>query len=158
MTNKRSDQPASWENEVWDSNPLMERSQMNKDTYLTCWCPHCGKGLNEDGRAVFRIVNKAGEVGISKVSPYLNVLDRESSIHVEDDEELADVRCPHCDVSLIEPDMLCKQDGCKMLKFHISVSNSIKLLITLCVRRTCRWYTMSEEDNERLILRDSHEW
>jgi DNA-directed RNA polymerase subunit RPC12/RpoP len=136
----------------------MKRSHINKDTYLTCWCPHCGKGLNEDGKAVFRIENNAGDIGISKVSPYLNVLDRESTIHVEDDEELADVRCPHCDVSFIEPDHVCKQDKCKMIKFHISVSNSIKLLITLCVRRTCRWYTMSEEDNERLILRDSNEW
>lgn len=158
MTDKRPDRTASWENEVWESNPLMERSHINKDTYLNCWCPHCEKGLNEDGKAVFRIVNNAGEVGISKISPYLNVLDRESTIHVEDDEELADVRCPHCDTSLIEPDVICKQDGCKMLKFNISVSNSIKLLITICVRRSCRWYKMSEEDNERLILRDSHEW
>jgi len=61
-------------------------------------------------------------------------------------------------VSLIEPNQVCKQDKCKMVKIYISVQDSIKLAIIFCVRRTCRWYTMSEEDNERLILRESHEW
>lgn len=158
MTDKKSESQASWEKEVWGSNPLMERKNIKHDTYLNCWCPQCEKGLNEEGKAVFRIVNNRGEEGTSRVSPYLNILDRESTIQVADDEELADVRCPHCDVSLIEPDQVCIQDRCKMVKFHISVSDSQKLAIILCVKRTCRWYSMSEEDNERLILRDSHEW
>jgi len=137
---------------------LMERSHIKKDTFLNCWCPQCGKSLNDGEKAVFQIVNNRGEVGISRVSPYLNVLDRESTIQVDDDEELANVQCPHCKVSFIEPDRLCKEDKCKLMAFHVSVSNSAKLKLIVCVRRTCRWYTMSEEDNERLILRDSHEW
>lgn len=140
------------------TSPLMERVGIKQDTYLSCWCPQCGEGLNEDGKAVFQIINKNGEQGISRVSPYLNILDRESTITVKDDEELADVRCPHCGASLIEPDQVCKYDKCKMIKFNISISDSAKLSITLCVVSNCRWYTMSEEDNERLILRDSHEW
>lgn len=158
MKDKDSDLPASWEEEIWESQPLMERSNIKQNTYLNCWCPHCEVGLNKGEKAVFEIINNQGKVGISKVSPYLNVLDRESSIHVDDDEELADVRCPHCHVTLIEPDQLCKEDGCKLMAFHVSVSNSIKLKLIVCIRRSCRWYTMSEEDNERLILRDSHEW
>lgn len=157
MTANKSD-ITNWENEIWGKKSLMERSHIKKDTYLNCWCPECGKSLNEDGKAVFRIVNMQGDEGISRVSPYLNVLDRESTINVGSDEELADVRCPHCDVSLIDPEQLCKKDKSKMVRFQISVSDSIKLMITLCVRRSCRWYTMSDEDNERLILRDSHEW
>ncbi|MGI9536519.1 MAG: hypothetical protein ACR2PB_05575 [Desulfocapsaceae bacterium] len=158
MKDRNSDKPARWEEEVWDSQPLMERSNIKRDTYLNCWCPGCGEGLNEDGKAVFRIVNQRGEEGISRVSPYLNVLDRESTIQVDDDEELANVYCPHCNISLIEPNQICKQDQCRMVKIHISVQDSIKLSVIFCVRRSCRWYTMSEEDNERLILRDSHEW
>ena len=158
MKERDSDNQGRWEEEIWESHPLMERSNIKQDTYLNCWCPSCGTGLNEDGKAVFRIVNQRGEEGISRVSPYLNILDRESTIQVDDDEELVDVFCPHCNVSLIEPNQICKQDKCKMLKIHISVQDSMKLSITICVRRTCRWYTMSEEDNERLILRDSHEW
>lgn len=158
MKNKSTDSPERWEEEIWASQPLMKRSNIKQNTYLNCWCPHCGVGLNEDDKAVFQIVNNAGLVGISKVSPYLNVLDRESTIHVEDDEELADVQCPHCHVSLIEPDRICKIDDCKLMAFHVSVSNSIKLKFIVCIRRSCRWYTMSEEDNERLILRNSHEW
>lgn len=158
MKEKKSDVPDSWEDEVWGGKALMERSHIKRDTFLTCFCPHCGTGLNEGEKAVFTIVNDRGQVGISKVSAYLNVLDRESSIHVDDDEELADVRCPHCDVSLIAPNQLCKEDQCKLLAIDVSVSNSNKLKLTVCVRRTCRWYMMSDEDNERLILRDSHEW
>lgn len=158
MKDKGSGTPTRWEEEVWETQPLMTRSTIQQNTYLNCWCPHCSAALNEDDKAIFEIQNNRGEVGISKVSPYLNVLDRESTIHVDDDEELADVRCPHCHASLIEPDQLCKEDGCKMLCFHVSVSNSIRLKLVVCVRRSCRWYVMSEEDNERLILRDSHEW
>ena len=158
MKNRDSDNKGSWEKEIWESNPLMQRSNIKKDTYLHCWCPDCGEGLNEDGKAVFRILTQRGEEGISRVSPYLNILDRESTIQVDDEEELADVFCPHCGVSLIEPNQICIQDKCKMLKIHISVQDSIKLSIIICVRRTCRWYTMSDEDTERLILRDSHEW
>ncbi|MCP3890162.1 MAG: hypothetical protein GY702_15015 [Desulfobulbaceae bacterium] len=158
MKNKDSDVTNRWEDEIFGENPLMKRAHINYDTYLNCWCPHCGKGFNEDHKAVFEIVNKNGDVGISKVSPYLNVLDRESTIHVDDDEVLADVRCIHCKASLIEQDQLCKEDKCKVMGFFVSVANSIKLKIIVCIRRSCRWYKMSEEDNERLILRDSHEW
>ncbi len=158
MKDKNSGSTDSWEDEIWGGKSLMERSHIKRDTFLTCWCPHCGKGLNEGEKAIFTIINNEGEVGTSKVSAYLNVLDRESTIHVEDDEELADVQCPHCKVSLIEPDQLCKEDQCKLMAFQVSVSNSIKLKLTVCIRRSCRWYMMSDEDNERLILRDSHEW
>lgn len=158
MKNKDSDATDGWEKEIWGGTSLMERSHINRDTYLNCWCPHCDKGLNEGDKAVFQIINNQGQVGISRVSPYLNVLDRESTIHVEDDEELADVRCPHCQVSLIVQDRLCKIDNCKLTGFNVSISNSIKLKLVVCIRRTCRWFEMSEEDNERLILRDSHEW
>ena len=158
MKNKGTDPPARWEEEIWDSQPLMERSKIKQDTYLNCWCPHCEVSFNRGDKAVFEIVNDQGQIGTSKVTPYLNVLDRESSMHVDDDEELADVRCPHCHESLIVPDQLCKEDACKLMAFHVSVSNSIKLKLIVCIRRTCRWYMMSEEDNERLILRDSYEW
>lgn len=96
MKNKDSDATDRWEKEVWGDNSLMERSHINRDTYLNCWWPHCEKGLNEGDKAVFQITSSQGEVGISRVSPYLNVLDQESTIHVEDDEVLADVHCPHC--------------------------------------------------------------
>ena len=158
MKKKDSAQPESWEQEVWKSRPLMERSNFRKDTLLTCWCPHCEMGLNDGDKIVLEIENMQGQVGISRVAAYLNILDRESTIQVDDDEELADVRCLHCNASLIEPDRLCKEDQCKMVGIHVSVSNSIKLKLSVCIRRSCRWYEMSDEDNERLILRDSHEW
>jgi len=158
MTKKDSDKPLSWEEEVWDSPPLMERSHIKRNTYLHCWCPHCGTGLNEGDRAVLQIVNNQGEVGTSKIAAYLNVLDRESTLQVDNDEELADVRCPHCRTSLIEPGQTCIQDGCKLAAIHVSISDSKRLKLISCTRRSCRWYTMSDEDNERLILRDSHEW
>lgn len=158
MKDKDADLTSSLENELLKEKSLMERTHINKDTYLTCWCPHCGKTLNEGNKAVFKITSSSGEVGTSKMSPYLNMLDRETTMNVEDHDELADVQCPHCDVSLIVPGEICIQDNCKMVGFNVSVSDSQKLKIILCVRRTCRWFKMSDEDNERLILRDSHEW
>lgn len=167
MKDKGSDLPASWEEEIWESQPLMERGKIKQDTYLTCWCPQCGAGLNEGDKAVFEIINDQGQTGTSKVAAYLNVLEQESSIHIENDEEITDVRCPHCHVSFIEVGRVCTEkkckrvcngQQCKLIKIHVSVSNSKRLELISCVRRSCRWYEMNEEDNERLILRDSHEW
>ena len=158
MKDKDSGAKNRMEDEIWGEKSLMKRSHINKDTYLSCWCPHCGKALNEGDKAVFKITSKSGEVGISRMSPYLNVLDRETTMQVEDHEELANVQCPHCDTSFIVPGEICIQDNCKMMAFNVSVSDSKKLNLVVCVRRTCRWYKMSDEDNERLILRDSHEW
>jgi hypothetical protein len=158
MKGRSIDKTARSEEEIFKAQSLMERTNINRDTYLNCWCPSCDAGLNEDGKAVFRIINQKGEEGIRRVSPYLNVLDRVSFLQMGDYEELANVYCPHCNVPLLEPNQACKHDKCKMVKIHISVQDSIKLPITFCVRDSCRWYTMSEEDNERLILRESHEW
>ncbi|MCB2217743.1 hypothetical protein [Desulfofustis glycolicus] len=158
MKKKESDQPTSWEEEVWESPPLMARSHIKHDTFLNCWCPQCGVGLNEGDKAVFEIVNQQGQVGISRIAAYLNVLEQESTLQIDDDEELSDVRCPHCHASLIEPGRRCRQDGCKMAAIHVSISNSLRLKLISCTRQSCRWYEMSDEDNERLILRDSHEW
>ena len=158
MAKKDPGKPKSWQEEVWQYPPLMGRTHIKHDTYLSCWCPHCEAALNEGDKAVFEIVNGKGEVGISKMAAYLNVLEQESTLHVEDDEDLSDVRCPHCRKSFIVTGYTCIQDGCKLAAIDVSVSDSQKLKLITCTRPTCRWYTMSDEDNERLILRDSHEW
>ena len=71
MKERDSDNQGRWEEEIWESHPLMERSIIKQDTYLNCWCPSCGTALNEDGKAVFRIVNQRGEEGISRVLAYM---------------------------------------------------------------------------------------
>ena len=158
MTKKESEKPVSWEDEVWESHPLMERSNIKRDTPISCWCPHCNAGLNEGDKAVLEIVSNQGVSEISRLSAYLNVLGKESSLQGDYDGDPSDVRCPHCKASLIEEGHACIQDGCKLAAIHVSVSESKRLKLISCTRPTCRWYTMSEEDNERLILRDSHEW
>jgi len=158
MTKKESGKQGSWEEEVWEPQALMERSNIKRDTPLNCWCPHCDAALNEGDQAVLEIVNDQGEAGVTKFPASLNVLDKESALQGDYNGDPADVRCPHCKKSLIEPGHTCIQDGCKLAVIQISVSDSIKLKLISCTRPTCRWYTMSKEDNERLILRDSHEW
>ena len=49
-------------------------------------------------------------------------------------------------------------DDCKLLEMNVTVSDSTKLRLVVCIRRTCRWYEMSNDDNELLVLKDSHEW
>ena len=167
MKDKKTDNTGSWEEELWGTKSLMERTHIKRDTFLTCWCPHCDHLLNEGDKALFEVVDNAGNIAVSKVAAYLNVLEKESSIHIEKDEELTDIRCPHCHTSFIEQgrgcdpekcERLCGGNDCRIIKIKVSVSNSIKLELINCVRRSCRWYEMNDEDNERLILRDSHEW
>ena len=158
MTDKKPESQKSWEEEVWGSQTLMERTDLRHATLLHCWCPHCGAELNQGDRAVFEIVNRLGEVGTSKVAAYLNVFEQETTVFVEEDEELADVRCPHCHTSLILSDRQCPEDGSKVADIRVSVADSKKMGLVVCVRRSCRWYEISDEDEQQIILRDSHEW
>jgi predicted RNA-binding Zn-ribbon protein involved in translation (DUF1610 family) len=157
MTARYGGSVARWQEELWSSQTLMKRTYINGDTYLNCWCPNCGEGLNEDRRAVFRITNQSGEEELHHASPYLNVLDQRCFLHM-DGEELTDLSCPHCSEPLMAPDEVCEANKCKMAAIHVSVKDSIKLSLNFSVSGTSQSYIMSDEDNERLILRESQEW
>jgi len=54
-----------------------EKEIISKGTYLYTYCPHCKHTLIKDNMIELAIINKDGEKGILRLSPYLNVFSHE---------------------------------------------------------------------------------
>ncbi|MEN8224593.1 MAG: hypothetical protein ABFS05_04460 [Bacteroidota bacterium] len=124
-------------------------------TFLNSYCPHCHKSLIEDNMLKLKIRN--GEEGFLMLSPYMNVFTTKSTIFLEEDKTLKDVRCWHCDKSLIPEKKSCGKCGSNIVK--IAVGARTKLIdFYICTKKGCRWHGLSEDDFFDIRIQDSLEW
>jgi len=124
-------------------------------TFLQTYCPHCSKSLIEDEMLKVKISN--GEEGYLLLSPYLNVFSSKSTIFLSEDKAVKDLKCFHCDVSLLETDKSCKKCNSPIAK--ISVSARTKLIdFYICTKKGCKWHGLNQEDLYDIRLEDSLEW
>lgn len=121
-------------------------------TYLHTYCSVCGANLIQGDWIIFNI--KAGsQVGELQLSPRFNVFDKESTIALAPDIELDDICCPFCQVSLINPRVVCGRCGAKAARIRISAVN-LDIHLNICARLGCPWHGLSERDKARLILEE----
>lgn len=136
--------------------PVDENKEiLESGTFLNSYCPHCKKSLLEDDMLKLKIHNE--DEGFLMLSPYLNVFTSKSTIRLEEDKALKDVRCWHCDKSLIPEKKSCGQCGSDIVK--IAVGARTKLInFYICTKKGCRWHGLSEDDLFDIRLQDSLEW
>lgn len=136
--------------------PTDEKKEiLESGTFLNSYCPHCNKSLIEDNMLKLKIHN--GEEGFLMLSPYLNVFTSKSTIFLKEDNALKDVRCWHCDKSLIPEKKNCGKCGSDIVK--IAVGARTKLIdFYICTKKGCRWHGLSEDDFFDIRLQDSLEW
>jgi ssDNA-binding Zn-finger/Zn-ribbon topoisomerase 1 len=124
-------------------------------TFLQAYCPHCEKSLIEDEMLKLKISN--GEEGLLMLSPYLNVFSSKSTIYLPEDKAVKDLKCPHCDTSIIEPEKSCEKCHSNIAK--IKVTARTKLIdFYICTRKGCKWHGLSGSDLYDIRLEDSLEW
>jgi len=124
-------------------------------SFLNTYCPHCHKTLIEDDMLKLKITN--GEEGILMLSPYLNVFSSKSTIFLPEDKAVKDLKCPHCDTSLLESQKSC--ESCNSPIARISVSARTKLIdFFICTKKGCKWHGLNEGDYYDIRLEDSLEW
>lgn len=68
-----------------------DKEIIESGTFLNSYCPHCNKSLLEDNMLKLKVYN--GKEGFLMLSPYLNVFTTKSTIFLEEDKSLKDVRC-----------------------------------------------------------------
>lgn len=125
-------------------------------TYLHTFCPHCRKTLIEKNMIKLKVV-KGRKKGFIMLSPYLNVFTSKSTIFLQEGKEIGDLRCFHCDTSLMVKGKYCEE--CESEVFRIEISARTKLLdFYLCSKKGCRWHGLSKEDLNDIRLEDSLEW
>ncbi len=125
-------------------------------SYLRSYCPHCEESIIENHEVKLKVISKSG-VGILVLSPYLNVFTTKSTIDIQEGEVLQDVKCPHCDTSLVHTEDKCELCGSKIIAMEVAaVSKIIEFFI--CSKKGCHWHGMDDSDITDIILEDSREW
>lgn len=128
---------------------------IHSGTFLQVYCPHCKKSLIENDMLKLKITTD--ETGYLMLSPYLNVFTSKSTIFLSEDKVIEDIRCPHCDKSLIVDKIKCGKCGSPVAK--ISISARTKLLdFYICTKKGCKWHGLNEDDFYDIRLEDSDEW
>nr|NQU91057.1 hypothetical protein [Bacteroidota bacterium] len=131
------------------------REIIETGTFLAAYCPHCKKSLIENEMLRLKISN--GEEGELLLSPYLNVFTSKSTIFLPEDKTVKDLKCFHCDKSLIVKDKDCGKCGSPVAS--ISLSARTKLIdFYICTKKGCKWHGLEEADLYEIRLEDSDEW
>ena len=146
-----------WEDIVWRKTQYNDRTVLKSGSYLNSFCPHCGASLIKDHQIHLDTVNQEGEEGWVEISPYLNVFDRSSDIHLTEGQEVADLRCPDCHKSLRVEGRTCEKGDSHVACNMIGIS-SISVPLYFCMRVGCRWHKIAPADEHKIILDDSNEW
>ncbi|MCB0805210.1 MAG: hypothetical protein KDC05_05380 [Bacteroidales bacterium] len=124
-------------------------------TFLQSYCPHCRKSLIENEMLKLKIIN--GEEGYLLLSPYLNSFTSKSTIFLPEDKAVTDIRCYHCETSLVVKDKTCGKCGSPISKINVSASSKL-IDFYICTKKGCKWHGLSEEDLYSIKLEESDEW
>ena len=152
-------------NEERYTAPESRKELIKSGTFLNCYCPHCKHSLNSGEEVVFIVVNAKGERGELKLSPYLNVFKKESTIYLKKGEQTKDLICPHCQTSLVVPMEDSKEK--KEDKCHDCDVPAARILVAavsrivsfyICLRVNCHWHGLTEKDETSINLDESKEW
>ncbi|MCF8372066.1 MAG: hypothetical protein K9H64_10615 [Bacteroidales bacterium] len=128
---------------------------IDSGTFLQAYCPHCNKSLIEDEMLKLKIVN--GKEGFLMLSPYMNTFSSKSTIYLPEDTVVKDIKCNHCNTSLIANDKSCKTCGSSVAKIHISARTKL-IAFYICMKKGCKWHGLNEDDYFNIKLEDSLEW
>lgn len=128
---------------------------IDSGTFLQSYCPHCRKSLIENNMLKLKIIN--GEEGYLLLSPYLNSFTSKSTIFLPEDKAVSDIKCFHCDTSLVDDDKSCGKCNSSVAKINVSASTKL-IDFYICTKKGCRWHGLSEEDLYNIKLEESDEW
>ncbi len=128
---------------------------IDSGTYLQSYCPHCRKSLIENGMLKLKIIN--GEEGYLLLSPYLNSFTSKSTIFLPEDKAVSDIKCFHCDTSLVDNEKNCGKCNSSIAKINVSASTKL-IDFYICTKKGCRWHGLSEDDLYNIKLEESDEW
>ncbi len=124
-------------------------------TYLNAYCPHCRKSFNvktmDEDVLDFRGMFKGQEVMI-KLSPYLDVFDKWSSIPLEDGIVLDDFICSYCRKSLVVGEPRCGVCGSPVAEMIISAYAKL-IPFFICLKKGCEWHGLTKADEHYIKLK-----
>jgi hypothetical protein len=153
----KSSRKNSWEKIVWDEHKYNDRTVLKSGSYLNCYCPHCSLSLMKNKNVHLMTVNSEGQDGWIELSPFLNAFERKSNLHLLDGEEVAELRCWHCQTSLRAGEQKCDRGDSHVACIMVGIS-TVRVPFYFCMRTGCQWHKIDPNDEHKIILDDSMEW
>lgn len=150
------DMTGNWKNSVPKNEEDKKIEVIRTGTFLHTYCPYCKKTLIEKGTIKLK-VKRNGKSGFLMLSPYLNVFTSKSTILLPENEFIGDIRCFHCDKTLMLTDEKCQQCGSDIARIMVSAKKRL-FDFYICSKKGCRWHGLSKEDINDIRLEDSLEW
>ena len=142
----------------------IHRKKKNEDreiiatgTYLHSFCPHCKTSLIENNMLKFKISKENDEEGVLLLSPYFNVFSHKSTIRLPENKSVRDIKCWHCDKSLMIPEKNCPKCGSEVAKMSVAAMSKM-IDFYICSKKGCTWHGLSDEDVKFIMFEDSEEW
>jgi len=124
-------------------------------TKLNTYCPHCRQSLNMKVDHEEWVNLKAlykEELMDVKLSPYLDVFDKVTSLPIRDGEVVDDLLCPQCKSSLRISDKLCEECGSPLGEIIISAYSKL-IPFFLCLKYGCEWHGLTPLDQQKIKLK-----
>ncbi|MBN1151324.1 hypothetical protein JXA84_08915 [candidate division WOR-3 bacterium] len=134
-----------------------KKEVISSGAYLYCYCPFCERSLNEKNTVKLKVSGNDGTEGFLYLDPHLNSFSHKSTIELPDKEEVSDLKCPHCDHTLILDEPRCSLCSARTASFKVSAMTKLVDFI-FCTRKNCHWHSVSDKDLELIELEDSLEW
>jgi len=131
-----------------------ELTKIPPGTELTIYCPHCHQGLNRYDPATnrtwfaLRAVSQ-GNAGDLLLSPVMDDFSRQTAGPDSEIAEPQDLRCPHCDATLVEAGAYCGECSSPAARLMVSVLSKL-IPFYICTKQGCRWHGISKADQLRI--------
>ena len=129
---------------------------MKTGSFLMSYCPHCKKSLIEENSIKLK-VNRGKKSGFLMLSPYLNIFTSRSTIRLPEDKLIEDIKCIHCDHSLMMEEKKCLECGSETARVVVGVTSRL-VDFYICSKKGCTWHGLSREDMNDVRLEGSLEW
>lgn len=137
--------------------PSEEKEIIKSGNFLQTYCPECNKSLIKNNVIKLRVINNLDESGTLFLSPYLNVFTLKSTVFLHEDQVIKDLKCIHCDTSLIVDDIVCVNCNSPVAKLKVSARTKL-IDFYLCSKKGCKWHGLNKKDLHDIDLEDSLEW
>ncbi|MBN1551627.1 hypothetical protein JW979_09165 [bacterium] len=139
------------------SHKYNERIRLKSGTFLHTYCPKCSESLIVNGQIRLKATNPDEKEGVLELSPYLNVFNHHSTMDIQPAAELHDLRCPHCNQSIVHPEVMCGACGSHTAELSVAAVH-IRVPFLICLKEGCHWHGIQPEDEQLLIQDASDEW
>ncbi len=123
-------------------------------TYLRTYCPACDAELTHGDWVHLTAVAADGSLAVLQLSPRFNVFDKRTALRLQTGTLVEDLRCPHCERSLMSKQESCVACGAPAAGLRI-IAYDVAVDLLVCSRVGCTWHGLTGKDRERLDLEEA---